>query len=264
MVSGQSGRCMLAARRERGTVRNGDGDSTLAVSTTIGRGLAASLNRLAAKTSPAISNQPGCQGARIRFAPLPDPCPMTTISFAITTAAPGYDAEVEALLDQCFGLGRRTKTTYRLREGERPVSELCHVAHDASGRLIGAISFWDLRIGEAGTPALLLGPLAVAPDLQGMGVGRALMHRGIAGARGLGHRLVILVGDQPYYGRVGFRQVPSGQLLLPGPVDPARLLYLELEPGALQAAQGLVTGPRRFSGLRDTRWRPAVPAEGRG
>lgn len=189
---------------------------------------------------------------------------MTSISFAITTATPDDDVEVEALLDQCFGPGRRTKTTYRLREGERPIPELCHVARDPSGRLIGANSFWALRIGEAGTPALLLGPLAVAPDLQGMGVGRALMHRGIAKARDLGHRLVILVGDQPYYGRVGFRQVPPGRLLLPGPVDPARLLYLELEPGALEEAQGLVLGPRRFNGLRDTTWRPAVPAAGRG
>lgn len=189
---------------------------------------------------------------------------MNAISFAIAPEAASDAAEVEALLDQCFGLARRTKTTYRLREGERPVSALCHVARDPSGRLVGANRFWEVRIGEAGVPALLLGPLAVAPDLQGVGIGRALMRRGIEEARDLGHALIILVGDEPYYGRVGFRQVPPDRLLLPGPVDPARLLYLELEPGALAAARGLVLGPRRFSGLRGTRSRPEAPSAERG
>lgn len=189
---------------------------------------------------------------------------MKPIAFAIAPETGSDAAEVEDLLDQSFGLARRTKTTYRLREGERPVTALSHVARDPAGRLIGANSFWNLRIGEAGVPALLLGPLAVAQDLQGMGVGRALMRRGIADAREFGHRLIILVGDEPYYGRVGFRQVPPGQLMLPGPVDPARLLYLELEPGALDTARGLVLGPRRFNDLRDTKWRPGGPTGEQG
>jgi predicted N-acetyltransferase YhbS len=197
-----------------------------------------------------------------RFALFSKPGPMNALPFAITIACPADSIEIEALLDACFGLARRTKTTYRLREGEHPGAAL--VARDPSGRLIGAISFWDLRIGEAGAPALLLGPLAVAPDLQGKGIGRALMRRGIADSRELGHRLMLLVGDEPYYARVGFRHVPPGKLLLPGPVDPARLLYLELVAGALQAVSGLVLGARRFNGLRDTRWRPAARAGGQG
>ena len=244
---------------------DGQGNSSQAVSTTtIGRGPAASLNRFAAKPSSANSNEPGCQGGEVTPGPVADPVPMSPLSYVIIPETAGDAAEVQSLLDQCFGLARRTKTTYRLREGESPVDALCHVARDRSGRLIGANSFWDLRIGDAGVPALLLGPLAVAPDLQGMGLGRALMRRGIANARDLGHRLIVLVGDEPYYARVGFRQVPEGQLLLPGPVDPARLLYLELAPGALTEARGLVLGPRRFNGLRDTRWRPEAPAAGQG
>jgi predicted N-acetyltransferase YhbS len=189
---------------------------------------------------------------------------MNALTYTITTASAADSDEIETLLDACFGLARLTKTTYRLREGESPVAALCHVARDPSGRLIGANSFWDLRIGEAGAPALLLGPLAVAPDLQGKGVGRALMRHGIAEARKLGHRLIVLVGDEPYYARVGFRRVPHEKLLLPGPVDPARLLYLELVPGALEAVSGLVLGSRRFNGLRDTKWRPAARAGARG
>jgi predicted N-acetyltransferase YhbS len=199
-----------------------------------------------------------------RLAMFSKPGPMNVLSFAITNASAADSAEIEELLDACFGLARRSKTTYRLREGEHPVAALCHVARDPSGRLIGANSFWNLRIGEAGAPALLLGPLAVAPDLQGKGIGRALMRQGIADSRELGHRLIVLVGDEPYYARVGFRQVPPGRLLLPGPVDPARLLYLELVPGALEAVSGLVLGARRFNGLRDTRWRPAARAGAQG
>jgi predicted N-acetyltransferase YhbS len=189
---------------------------------------------------------------------------MYSLPFTMAPQTESDSEEVEGLLDQCFGLARRTKTTYRLREGERPVDSLGMTARDETGRLVGANSFWVLAIGEAGTPALLLGPLAVAPHVQGLGVGRALMRRGIADARDLGHSLILLVGDAPYYERVGFRRVPPGQLLLQGPVDPARFLYFELEPGSLEKARGLVIGKGRFNGLRDTRWQPAQPTGERG
>ena len=61
--------------------------------------------------------------------------------------------------------------------------------------------------------------------------------RGSSGRRGEGFALVLLVGDMPYYGRFGFAPVPPGQITLPGPVDPARLLALELEPGRARCAQ---------------------------
>ncbi len=177
---------------------------------------------------------------------------MPTSSFSIGAELSGDRPEIEQLLDECFGLSRRTKTSYRFREGEQPIPGLSFSARDKQGRLVGAISFWHLRIGERGRRAILLGPLAVAPDLQGKGIGRALMAKGIAEAGLQGHDLIILVGDEPYYGRVGFRQIPEGQLIMPGPVDPKRFLYLELEPGALAAASGLVLPPKRFSALRGT------------
>jgi predicted N-acetyltransferase YhbS len=64
----------------------------------------------------------------------------------------------------------------------------------------------------------------------------------MARARELGYRLVILVGDLPYYARAGFTVAPHGYIALPGPVDPARLLYAELVPGALERYRGLVCG----------------------
>jgi predicted N-acetyltransferase YhbS len=147
---------------------------------------------------------------------------------------------IENILDLGFGLSRRTKTSYRLREGSSPVPELSLVIRDEELGVAGTISYWPLAIGPAATPALLLGPLAVHPERQNRGYGRVLMAASLKRARELGHGLVLLVGDASYYQQVGFRQVPEGQLELPGPFDPKRLMFLELKAGALAAAHGLV------------------------
>jgi predicted N-acetyltransferase YhbS len=175
---------------------------------------------------------------------------MTTISFSLVPCAPGDHDSIERLLDLCFGLGRRAKTSYRLREGERAVEGLSFVARADPVRLAGVISYWRVFIGPRATPALLLGPLAVHPNLQGQGIGRALMRHTLAIAGARGERLVILVGDEPYYARVGFRKVPEGRLIMPGHVDPDRLLYLELVEGALEDAAGLVLSPSRLEQRR--------------
>ena len=154
---------------------------------------------------------------------------------------------IEQLLDIAFGIDRRTKTSYRLREGSTPADGLSLVVRDVEVGVAGSISFWPLAVGSTGTPALLLGPLVVHPKRQNLGVGLTLMREGLARAKALGHRLVILVGDAPYYARVGFQKLPEGQLLMPGPVDPARFLYVELVPGALAVTRGLVLPPHRFA-----------------
>lgn len=154
---------------------------------------------------------------------------------------------IESLLDLAFGLDRHTKTSYRLREGNHPVPGLSFVARAPDLGVVGAISFWPLKIGRSGADALLLGPLAVHPERQNIGIGRALMRKGLGKATALGHRLVILVGDEPYYGRAGFSRVPDGRFIMPGSVDPNRLLYLELVPGALARTHGLVLPPHRYA-----------------
>ena len=154
---------------------------------------------------------------------------------------------IEQLLDIAFGIDRRTKTSYRLREGSTPAEGLSLVVRDADVGVAGSISFWPLAIGQVGTPALLLGPLVVHPKRQNLGVGLTLMQEGLARAKAQGHKLVILVGDAPYYARVGFQKLPEGQLLLPGPVDPQRFLYVELVPGTLALTHGLVLPPHRFA-----------------
>lgn len=167
----------------------------------------------------------------------------------VETATHADRAAIEHLLDLSFGIDRRLKTSYRLREGNTPIGDLSLVIRQPDLGIAGCISFWPLQIGRAGTPALLLGPLAVHPMRQNVGIGLALMQVGLARAAAAGHGLVILVGDEPYYARAGFRKLPEGRLELPGPVDPGRLLYRELARGALDGARGLVLPPWRWEEL---------------
>lgn len=172
---------------------------------------------------------------------------------------PSHLEVVEGLLDAAFGPGRFAKTAYRLREGTEPIADLCYVAMRA-GRPIGAVRLSPITIG--GTEVLFLGPLVVHPDHKNQGHGLALMQKALASARALGHRLVVLVGDAPYYARAGFRQIPPGQVQLPGPVDPARLLAHELVEGALAEVRGMARpAPRRPGGASAAL---AVPGGGEG
>jgi len=137
---------------------------------------------------------------------------------------------IEALHDRAFGPGRYARTAYRIRDGLPPFSPLCRVAY-CDGRLAAALRMAPITIGgRAG--AQLLGPLAVEPALKGQGIGKALVGEAIAAARQAGVRLIVLVGDLPYYERFGFAVAPAGRLKLPGPVNERRLLWLGLQQAA--------------------------------
>jgi predicted N-acetyltransferase YhbS len=161
-------------------------------------------------------------------------------------------AQRERLLDAAFGADRHEKTSERLREGRLPAEGLAFTLK-ADGKLVGTIRLWSIAAG--GVPALLLGPLAVAKSLEGMGLGSKLMRHALAEAAWRGHRAVLLVGDEPYYSRFGFEVALTEGLVLPGPVDRARFLGLELVDGALADARGLVAATGQFapSGRRAAR-----------
>ncbi|HVL70986.1 MAG TPA: N-acetyltransferase [Beijerinckiaceae bacterium] len=146
----------------------------------------------------------------------------------------------ERLLDACFGDERFRKTSERLRAGRRPALAL--VAEESG--IVGTVRLWD--VGAGGRPALLLGPLAVDCRRQGRGLGAALMRAALDRAAAAGHRSVLLVGDAAYYARFGFSAALTAGLALPGPFERGRFLGLELAPGALAGACGLVapTGRR--------------------
>lgn len=145
----------------------------------------------------------------------------------------------ESLLDAAFGADRSEKTSERLREGRLPADRLALVA-TAGKRLVGTVRLWNVTLGPD-RPALLLGPLAVDGAIRSSGIGGLLMREAIERARDEGHRAIILVGDEPYYRRFGFAAARMERLWMPGPVERSRFLGLDLVPGALDGARGLVS-----------------------
>jgi len=167
---------------------------------------------------------------------------MTDEKLSILPEEPVDLAAVAALSARSLGPGRFARTAYRVRERAAAVEGLSFAAWIGE-ELIGSIRFTELVIG--GEPGgLLLGPLVIDPRYLRRGCGLALMERGLNQAREHGHRLVILVGDVEYYERAGFVRCPEGQITLPGPVDPHRLLAAELEEGALSHYRGMARGVR--------------------
>jgi predicted N-acetyltransferase YhbS len=144
---------------------------------------------------------------------------------------------IDRLHERTFGPGRYARSAYRIREGRGHVLDLSFTARIGT-LLVGSVRLTPIRIGE--TPALLLGPLTVEPPFRQLGIGRALIERALNDAKAEGHRLVVLVGDEPFYAKNGFKRIPKGQVKMPGPVDPARLLVAELESGAFDGVSGLI------------------------
>ena len=174
----------------------------------------------------------------------------TTMNFAILPQRPQDHEHFDSLLDRTFGPDRLAKTVYRLRDGIEDLPEMRFVAVTGDGALLASLRFWPVMIETA--PAILLGPLAVEPRLQGQGIGRALVGHGLAAARRLEHRICVVVGEPEYYGPFGFVNAGAAGLILPGPVDPRRFQVLELVAGALEGVGGLLR-PAAQSGRDETK-----------
>jgi predicted N-acetyltransferase YhbS len=144
---------------------------------------------------------------------------------------------IERLHERTFGPGRFARTAYRIRERRGHKLDLSFTARIGT-LLVGSVQLTPVHIGVV--KALLLGPLTVEPPFRSRGVGKALIGRALEEARAKGHKLVFLVGDEPYYGKHGFRKTPHGDVRMPGPVDPERLLVAELSAGAFTGVSGLI------------------------
>jgi predicted N-acetyltransferase YhbS len=160
------------------------------------------------------------------------------LTATIAREQPQDDPFVLALIERAFGPGRFAKAAERLREANRPDLDLSFVAW-AGREAIGCVRMWPILIGQ--TPAILLGPFAVDDAWRGQGLGGALVERACEAARLRGRGLVLLVGDEPFFRRFGFKTWPNGPAVMPGPVDAARVLWLSVtdEP-APPSGQALV------------------------
>jgi predicted N-acetyltransferase YhbS len=160
-------------------------------------------------------------------------------SIITRTAGPHDLAAINTLQARVFGPGRFARSAYRVREGKGFMSRFCRVA-DRNGRLIASLRMTEVSIGGT-AGAALLGPVAVDPEFRGQGYGRQLVAEAIEEMTHAGVAVVVLVGDEPYYERFGFKPVPRGTVVFPGPVNPARILAAELKPDALASYCGLVS-----------------------
>jgi predicted N-acetyltransferase YhbS len=156
----------------------------------------------------------------------------------IIPQGPKHGAAIERLLDLTFGHNRHNKTVYRLREAAPAVPSLSFVI-EQDGELVATLRFWPVTLPDH-KQALLLGPLAVLPELSGQGMGRGLVRHGLAEARAQNWPAVLVVGDPKYYEPFGFSREKAERLRLPGWVELRRFQALELAAGALDDVEGLI------------------------
>ena len=149
------------------------------------------------------------------------------------------DPIIFGLVERALGENWTTKSSHQLRLGREHYKDLSLVAL-LEGDLVGSVRLWPITAGTAGD-ALLLGPLAVEPKLHGFGLGKAMLNCVIDLARTKGHGAIILVGDAPYYERVGFSPKPAWHLRMPGRYDQNRLLAIELKPDYLSIHEGVIS-----------------------
>src|SRR5262245_25258949 len=162
---------------------------------------------------------------------------MNIADVAYLPEQPAHDPEIEHINAEAFGPGRFTRAAYKIREGGPHERALSFVAV-YQGAVIASVRMTRIAAGEG--RALLLGPLAVRPDYKNLGIGRKLVRMAVEAAGEAGTGAVMLVGDEPYYGPLGFSLIPRGQVSMPRPVDLNRILAVELKPGAVAALKGMV------------------------
>jgi len=154
----------------------------------------------------------------------------------LTPERPQDAAAVEALVLRAFGPGRYAKAAERLREGRAPALALSVVAWNA-GKIVGCVRQWAVRVDDRA--AIFLGPIAVDVEYRRHGLGAAMVERACEAAAAAGHDLIVLVGDPPFFGPLGFEAAPN--VAMPGPVDQRRVMAKALRPGAGKALAGVVT-----------------------
>ena len=145
--------------------------------------------------------------------------------------------EMQELFDKHLGPGRFARTAYRLREQGSLTKPIGINVFDEN-KLVGTVSLTELIIGGEHR-CCLLGPLLIDESHRSKGLGLELIHDAIELATNIGAAAVLLVGDIAYYEKAGFKQTKMGQIKLPGPVDPGRLLMFEINKGVIDTIKGV-------------------------
>ncbi|HEX4847398.1 MAG TPA: N-acetyltransferase [Novosphingobium sp.] len=146
-------------------------------------------------------------------------------------------ALVEALLDRAFEPERHKRTAYKVREGTDWLPGLSFAAIDENDHLVGTIQCWPVALTDPqgrAHPMIMVGPVAVLPEQQGQGFGKALMTASLAALSPQAPLPQVMIGDPEYYGRFwGFTNEATGGWTLPGPFEQHRLLARCANPAVL-------------------------------
>lgn len=146
-------------------------------------------------------------------------------------------ALIEDLLDRAFEPERRQRTAYMVREGTDWLPGLSFAALDEHDLLAGTIQCWPVALTDRqglAHPMIMVGPVAVLPDMQMRGFGQALMAASLGGLDPRAPLPQVMIGDPGYYGRFwGFTAEHTGGWTLPGPWEPHRLLVRSDNPAVL-------------------------------
>jgi predicted N-acetyltransferase YhbS len=172
---------------------------------------------------------------------------MIPADVAFMPEAPEHEPEIEHINEEAFGPGRFTRAAYKIREGGPHERQLSFVAL-RGGEVVASVRLTRIAAGEG--RALLLGPLAVRPAHKNLGIGRELVRISVEVAKQAGAGAVLLVGDEPYYGPLGFKRIPRGQVSMPRPVDLDRILACELTPGSVGSLRGEVCHADQVRGVQ--------------
>lgn len=170
---------------------------------------------------------------------------MTFADVIFLPEEPAHETEIEAINAEAFGPGRFTRAAYRIREGGPHERGLSFVATD-KGVVIASVKMTRVAAGEG--RGVMLGPLAVKPAYKNLGIGRHLVKLAVDAAAKSGWPCVILVGDEPYYGPLGFKRIPRGQVSMPRPVDLDRVLAVEILAGEVARLKGMIDHADRVVG----------------
>lgn len=185
--------------------------------------------------APALEALTGERCRCSTFLPIRNAKTMSLADVKYLPESPAHDPEIDTINEEAFGPGRFARAAYKIREGGPHERNLSFIAIDGAS-VVASVRMTRITAGKG--RALLLGPLAVRPAFKNLGIGRHLVAMCLEAAAKAGWPAVVLVGDEPYYGPLGFRRIPVGQVSMPRPVDFNRLLAHEIVPGAVAKLAG--------------------------